>query len=147
MNSRCPTICLPVRIHLKQVLHTSLLFVLIIIHLCIFLSFFHLSSRNSAGKLRRVLSWNIHEGRKAKRSQKFRGSKNTHIHAPSLLFYNASSCVLGCFYQIFPLIITPKWRVKSRNRRAAIPKWHFPAVLDGCWYIAVVIVTCNVKQA
>lgn len=99
-------------------------------------------------KLRRVLSWNIHEARKVKRSLKFRGRKNIHIYNPGqLFFFYVSSCVLGCFYLISPLITTPKWRVKSRNWRAAIPEWRFPPVQDACWYTAVVSGPCNVKQA
>lgn len=81
------------------------------------------------------------------KDQKFRGREDIHIHNPSQPFFNVSSCVLGCLNLIFPLIITPKWRIKSRNWRAAIPQWHFPPVLEACWYIAVVSVTCNVKQA
>lgn len=155
MNGRRPTICSPVKspwlewtASLGQGALQTLLFVLINIHLCILFLFscFFLCSWSSAENWERFSHETFMKPEKWK-DQKFRGREDIHIHNPSQPFFNVSSCVLGCLNLIFPLIITPKWRIKSRNWRAAIPQWHFPPVLEACWYIAVVSVTCNVKQA
>lgn len=111
----------------------TLLFVLINIHLCIFFLHFFLFFvfQKLRRKLRRVPSWNIHEGRKVQRSQKFRGRENMHIHTHFLMFHH----VFGDVFIWFFLLSSPHL---SGEYRAEIEGQLFQSdIFLPCWRVLI----------